>query len=190
MCHIGKEQSIPAVELFLVWVHEYMSPQACTQQNTLGLEQVLKTIHVLANTEDKVHITKWYIWTSESTAKDDSPSLLDVAQALPISCSQTHIAHNFNGSISVSRTYFRTSNNISHTNSQNVANKAKKCMHQQSTNHISLIKQARCYAKSPTAQDAFQPMPGLISCAGVTRKWGLPYHAQNAVRWLTLFKNQ
>ena len=26
-------------------------------------------------------------------------------------------------------------------------------------------------------EDTFQPIPGLISCAGVTRRWGLPYHA-------------
>ena len=34
-----------------------------------------------------------------------------------------------------------------------------------------------CYAKSPTIQDTFQPIPGLISCA----------YAQNVVRWLALF---
>ena len=51
--------------------------------------------------------------------------------------------------------------------------------HEQSTKHISLTKRPRCYAKSPTAQDVFQPIPGLISCAGVTVRWGLPYHAQN-----------
>ena len=34
-------------------------------------------------------------------------------------------------------------------------------------NHTELNR-PRCYAKSPTAQDAFQPIPGLISCAGVT----------------------
>ena len=33
----------------------------------------------------------------------------------------------------------------------------------------------RCYAKSPTVQDAFRPIPGLISCAGVTGRWGLLY---------------
>ena len=27
----------------------------------------------------------------------------------------------------------------------------------------------------PTAQDVFQPIPGLISCTGVTGRWGLPY---------------
>ena len=26
-----------------------------------------------------------------------------------------------------------------------------------------------------------------FSCTGVTGRWGLPYHAQNAVRWLALF---
>ena len=30
-------------------------------------------------------------------------------------------------------------------------------------------KRPRCYAKSPTVQDTFQPIPGLISYAGVTR---------------------
>ena len=29
-------------------------------------------------------------------------------------------------------------------------------------------KKPRCYKKSPTAQDMFQTIPGLISCAGVT----------------------
>ena len=38
-------------------------------------------------------------------------------------------------------------------------------VYEQSTNHISLIKQA---SKSPTAQDVFWPIPGLISCAEVT----------------------
>ena len=36
----------------------------------------------------------------------------------------------------------------------------------------------RCYVKSPTAQDAFQLIPGLISTAGVTGRWGLLCHAQ------------
>ena len=43
----------------------------------------------------------------------------------------------------------------------------------------------RFYAKSPTARDVFWPIPGL-TCAGVTRRWGLPSYAQNAVRWLVL----
>ena len=30
----------------------------------------------------------------------------------------------------------------------------------------------RCYTKSPTAQDAFWPIPGLISCAEVTGRKG------------------
>ena len=38
----------------------------------------------------------------------------------------------------------------------------------------------RCYAKSP--------IPGLISCAGVTGRWGLLSHAQNVVKWLALSK--
>ena len=29
----------------------------------------------------------------------------------------------------------------------------------------------RCYVKSPTAQDAFWAIPGLISCTGVTERW-------------------
>ena len=38
-------------------------------------------------------------------------------------------------------------------------------------NHISLKKKSRprCYAKSSTVQDAFQPLPGLISYTGVIR---------------------
>ena len=31
-------------------------------------------------------------------------------------------------------------------------------------------------------QDTFQPIPGLISCAGVTGSWGLLSHAQTAVK--------
>jgi len=39
----------------------------------------------------------------------------------------------------------------------------------QSMNHISLKKyRPKCYVKSPTAQDAFRPILGLISCARVT----------------------
>ena len=34
----------------------------------------------------------------------------------------------------------------------------------------------RCYAKSPTVHDTFGPIPGLISCAGVTGRWGLLSH--------------
>ena len=44
--------------------------------------------------------------------------------------------------------------------------------------------------QSPTAQDAFRPTPGLISCTGVTGRWGLLSHAQNAVRWLALCRSQ
>ena len=55
-------------------------------------------------------------------------------------------------------------------------------------NHISLKNRARCYVKSPTAQDVFRPVPGLISCAGGTGRWGLLSHAQNAVWWLALAK--
>ena len=34
----------------------------------------------------------------------------------------------------------------------------------------------------------FKPIVGLISCTGVTGKWGLLSYAQNVVRWLTLPK--
>ena len=52
---------------------------------------------------------------------------------------------------------------------------------------ISLKKnRPRCCVKSPTAQDAFQPIPGLISCAGVTGRWGLLSCALHAARWLAL----
>ena len=46
---------------------------------------------------------------------------------------------------------------------------------------ISWLKKGRprCYAKSQ--QDMFWSIPGLISFAGVTRRWGLPPHAQNEV---------
>ena len=37
---------------------------------------------------------------------------------------------------------------------------------------------------SPTVPDVFQQIPGLISCAGVTGRWGLLSHAQNTVRCL------
>ena len=50
---------------------------------------------------------------------------------------------------------------------------------EQSTNHISL-KERYAYIdvqKSPTTQDAFWPIPGLISCAGVAGSWGLLSHA-------------
>ena len=40
--------------------------------------------------------------------------------------------------------------------------------------------------KSPTVQGVFQPIPGLISCTGVTRRWRVLSHAQNAVRCLAL----
>ena len=55
-------------------------------------------------------------------------------------------------------------------------------MHEQSTNHISLKNRPRCYTKSPTVQDAFRPIPGLISCTGVTGRWGL--HRMQSGGWL------
>ena len=42
----------------------------------------------------------------------------------------------------------------------------------------------RCYTKSPTAQDVFWPIPTLVSCAAVTRRWRLLSYAQNAVRYV------
>ena len=42
------------------------------------------------------------------------------------------------------------------------------------------------YVKSLTVQNAFQSIPSLISCAGVTGRWELISHSQNAVRWLAL----
>ena len=61
-------------------------------------------------------------------------------------------------------------------------------VHEQSMKHTSLKNRPRCYVRSPAVQDAFQPISGLISCSGVTRRWGLLSHAQNAVRWLVLSK--
>ena len=57
-------------------------------------------------------------------------------------------------------------------------------IHEQSMNHSSVKKKEsrpRCYVKSPTAQDVFLAIPVLISCAGVTRRWGLLSHAHAAV---------
>ena len=56
------------------------------------------------------------------------------------------------------------------------------CTNNQRTMYISLKNRPRCYGKSPTVQDAFWPIPGLVSCGGVTGRL-LP-HAQNAVRWV------
>ena len=61
----------------------------------------------------------------------------------------------------------------------------KKCMNNRQT--ISLKSRARCYAMLPTACNAFQPIPGLINCSGVTGRWKLLSYAQNVVRWLALF---
>ena len=55
-------------------------------------------------------------------------------------------------------------------------------IHQQSMNHISppppqkkkrKAGLVRYYAKSPAMQDVFWLIPGLISCVGVTGRWGL-----------------
>ena len=61
-------------------------------------------------------------------------------------------------------------------------------LHEQPTNHISLKNRPRCYTKSPTAQDTFQSIPGLISCTRVTGRLGLLFHAENGVRWLALYQ--
>ena len=47
----------------------------------------------------------------------------------------------------------------------------------------------RCYAKSPTVKDVFQPIPYFTSCAEVTRR-ELLSHAQNPVKWLNLSVQQ
>ena len=52
--------------------------------------------------------------------------------------------------------------------------------------HLHEIGRPRCYVKSPTMQYTFQSIPGLISCVGVTKRWGLLSHAQNAVRSLSI----
>ena len=39
--------------------------------------------------------------------------------------------------------------------------------------------------KRQAVQNVFQPIPGLISCTGAARRWGLLSHAKS-VRWLTL----
>ena len=39
---------------------------------------------------------------------------------------------------------------------------------QSMNNQRTISNRPRCYAKSPTAQDAFWPIPGLINCAEVT----------------------
>ena len=46
----------------------------------------------------------------------------------------------------------------------------------------------KCLCKSSTVQNAFRPIPGLISCAGVIGRWWLLSCAQNAVSCLTLSK--
>ena len=53
-------------------------------------------------------------------------------------------------------------------------------IHEQSMNHISLKKNwPRCHCKSPTVQDAFRPILGLISHAGVTGRCYLMYKMQS-----------
>ena len=64
-------------------------------------------------------------------------------------------------------------------------------LHEQPMNHISLKNRNRpwCYVKLPTVQDAFRPIPGLISCAGVTGRWGLLSHAQKCNQMAGLIKS-
>ena len=46
-------------------------------------------------------------------------------------------------------------------------------------NHIFVEKEGvDVMQTSPTVQDAFQPIPGLVRYAGVTKRWGLLYHAK------------
>ena len=52
-------------------------------------------------------------------------------------------------------------------------------VYEQPMNHIG---RPRWYVKSPIAQDMFWPISSFISCAGVTRRWGLLSHAQNAAK--------
>ena len=70
-----------------------------------------------------------------------------------------------------------------YNSSVHVVRAIRVCMHkyEQSTNHISLKNWPRCYANPPAVLDVFRPLPGLISYAGVTRRWGLLSHAQNDV---------
>ena len=51
------------------------------------------------------------------------------------------------------------------------------CLPDVMNNPSPLKNRPRCYTKSRTAQDAFRPIPGLISCAGVTGRLGLLFHA-------------
>ena len=46
------------------------------------------------------------------------------------------------------------------------------CMNNQRTTSP-LWNRPRCYAKLPTARDAFRPIPGLISCTGVYSVWDI-----------------
>ena len=63
---------------------------------------------------------------------------------------------------------------------------ASSYVHEQSTNHIQSLKRIRLDVMQShpcTVQDVFRPIPRLVSCIGVTGKWRLLSHAQNAV-WL------
>ena len=53
--------------------------------------------------------------------------------------------------------------------------KRRMCIHEQ----FSLKNRPRFCTTSPTAQDTFRPIPDLISCSGVTGRWGLLSLAQS-----------
>ena len=62
------------------------------------------------------------------------------------------------------------------------------CVHQQSVNHILKKKQAWMLCKITYSTRCVLANPGLISYmyTGAVRRWGMLFHAQNSVRWLTL----
>ena len=53
-------------------------------------------------------------------------------------------------------------------------------IHTHAHTYMNNLRRPRCYARSPTAKDTFQLIPSVVSCDGVTRKWGLLSYAQNA----------
>ena len=61
-------------------------------------------------------------------------------------------------------------------------------MHEQLMNRIFLKKIRLDVMQSHPLRRMLWPIPSLISCTGVTGRWGLLSHAQNAVRWPALSK--
>ena len=55
------------------------------------------------------------------------------------------------------------------------------CMNNQWTT-FPYKKRPRCYVKSPTAQDVFRPIPGLINCTGVTGRWESNRYAHSKLK--------